>query len=139
MEAPKRIDHIGIAVRRLDESIPFYTEVLGCRLLGFEEVESEGVKVAMLEIGESRFELLEATRPDSAIAKFIEKKGEGIHHIAVDVAGIESRLAQMKEQGLRLINETPKAGADGNRIAFIHPAATKGVLMELCETSEQEE
>lgn len=135
---PKKISHIGIAVRDLDASLPLYTEVLGLSLEGVETVESEGVKVAFLRIGETRIELLEPLGPDSPIASFLEKRGEGIHHIALEVDGIEERLSLLSEKGVRLINERPKQGAHGARIAFLHPKATGGVLYELCEPAKTE-
>ena len=130
---PKQIEHIGIAVKNLEESVIFYTELLGLRLLGYETVESEKVRVAFLEIGETRLELLEATSPDSPIAQFIDKKGEGIHHIALQVDNAQERLDFLKSQGVRLIHEQPKQGAHDNLVAFMHPKSTKGVLLELCQ------
>jgi len=138
VKPPKQIEHIGIAVRNLDESVRFYTELLGLELLGYETVESEKVRVAFLQIGETRFELLEATSPDSAIAQFIEKKGEGIHHIALQVDNSVERLAFLKEKGVRLINEVPKKGAHGNLVAFLHPKSTNGVLLELCQPETED-
>ncbi len=130
---PKRIDHIGIAVKSLEESLPFYVNVLGLDYIGTEVVESESVKVAFLKIGESKLELLEPTSAASPIAEFIEKRGEGIHHIAVGVDDIHARIAEMKEKGIRMINEQPKSGAGGADIAFMHPKSTRGILYELCE------
>lgn len=135
---PKKISHIGIAVRDLDAALPLYTDVLGLSLEGVETVESEGVKVAFLRIGETRIELLEPLGPDSPIASFLEKRGEGIHHIALEVDGIEQRLRLLSEKGVRLIHEHPKQGAHGARIAFLHPKATGGVLYELCEPAKTE-
>ncbi|MEW9031951.1 MAG: methylmalonyl-CoA epimerase [Planifilum fimeticola] len=135
---PKKISHIGVAVRDLEAALPLYTEVLGLSLEGVETVPSEGVKVAFLRIGETRIELLEPLGPDSPIASFLEKRGEGIHHIALEVAGIEQRLKLLSEKGVRLIHERPKRGAHGNRIAFLHPKATGGVLYELCEPDKTE-
>ncbi len=129
----KKVDHIGVAVKSLEETLPFYTEVLRLPLLAIEEVESEKVKVAFLEVGETHIELLEPTSEESAIAKYIEKRGEGIHHIALGVGSIEDRLKELKEKGIRLIQEEPKIGAGGAKVAFLHPKATKGVLYELCE------
>ncbi|WP_432776909.1 methylmalonyl-CoA epimerase [Brevibacillus gelatini] len=133
MSAPNKIAHIGIAVKSLEQSLPFYTEQLGLRLVGTEKVESEQVNVAFLAIGESRIELLEPLSSDSPIAKFIEKRGEGVHHIAFDVDDVASRLQQLKEQGVALIHETPKDGAHGALIGFLHPKAAGGVLYELCQ------
>jgi methylmalonyl-CoA epimerase len=130
---PKQIEHIGIAVRNLEESVGFYTQMLGMRLLGYETVESEKARVAFLEIGETRFELLEATAEDSPIAQFISKKGEGIHHIALQVDNAQERLDFLQSEGIQLIHKVPKAGAHGNQIAFLHPKSTKGVMLELCQ------
>ncbi|WP_134698877.1 methylmalonyl-CoA epimerase [Ammoniphilus sp. YIM 78166] len=130
---PKQIEHIGIAVRNLEESVRFYTELIGLKLLGYETVESEKVRVAFLEIGETRLELLEATSPESPIAQFIEKKGEGIHHIALQVDDAVERLDGLKSKGIKLIHEVPKEGAHGNLVAFLHPKSTNGVLLELCQ------
>ncbi|GHH97499.1 methylmalonyl-CoA epimerase [Neobacillus kokaensis] len=135
--APKQIEHIGIAVKNLEQSVQFYTNLLGLTCLGYETVESEKVRVAFLEIGETRLELLEALSPDSPIAQFIEKKGEGIHHIAFQVDNSIERLEFLKEQGIRLINDTPKQGAHGNLVAFLHPKSTNGVLLELCQPQSQ--
>ncbi len=132
-QPPKKIAHIGIAVKSLEAALPFYTEQLGLSFLGEEVVESEKVRVAFLRIGETRFELLEPTAPDSPIALFIEKRGEGIHHIALDVDDIGARLARLKANGVPLIHETPKSGAHGAQIAFLHPKAARGVLFELCQ------
>lgn len=131
--SPKQIDHIGIAVKNLDESVKLYTEWLGLKLVGVETVETEKVRVAFLQIGETRLELLEATSPESPVAKFIEKKGEGIHHIALQVDNAMERLEFLKAQGVNLIHEVPKEGAHGNLIAFLHPKSTRGVLLELCQ------
>jgi len=130
---PKKISHIGIAVTSITEALPFYTDVLGLEFEGTEVVEEQKVKVAFLAIGESRIELLEPTGPDSPVAKFLEKNGPGIHHLAYQVDGLEGRLAALKEQGVRLIDEAPRLGAHHTRIAFLHPKASGGVLTELCE------
>ncbi|MGZ4160441.1 MAG: methylmalonyl-CoA epimerase [Neobacillus sp.] len=130
---PKQIEHIGIAVKNLESSLPFYTDMLGLKLVGIETVESEQVRVAFIEIGETRLELLEATSPGSSIAKFIEKKGEGIHHIAFQTENSQQHLGYLKNQGIKLINENPKLGAHDNLVAFLHPKSTNGVLMELCQ------
>jgi methylmalonyl-CoA epimerase len=131
----EKIDHIGIAVDSIDDWIGFYRETLGLNYTGSEEISEQKVRVAFLVIGESRIELLEPTSPDSAIAGFIEKRGGGMHHIALKVDDIEEALARHKEAGARLIDETPRVGAHGTRIAFIHPKASGGVLLELCEES----
>lgn len=136
MASPEKIDHIGIAVTNLDESIQFYTQFLGLKLQGIETVESESVRVAFLAIGETRLELLEPTSEDSAIAKFLSKKGEGIHHVALKVDNQQDRLNALKTAGIKLINETPKLGAHNNMVAFLHPKATRGVLIELCQKGE---
>ena len=129
----QKIDHLGIAVKDLAQAIKFYQEVLGLELKGTEVVEEQMVTVAMLKIGESKIELLEPTCEDSPIAKTIEKRGEGIAHVAFQVDNIEETLAQLKAGGARLIDETPRIGAGGVRVAFVHPKSTYGVLVELCE------
>ncbi|WP_066312515.1 methylmalonyl-CoA epimerase [Bacillus sp. FJAT-29814] len=129
----KKVDHIGIAVKSLEDTLPFYTEVLKLPLLAIEEVQSQQVKVAFLQAGETKLELLEPMSVDSTIAKFIEKRGEGIHHVALGVESIEERIAEMKEQGIRMIDEAPRPGAGGADIAFMHPKSAHGVLVELCE------
>lgn len=127
-----KIDHIGIAVKNLDEALKFYEEVLGIKCVGTEVVEEQKVKTAFLPIGDTEVELLEATDEDSPIAKFIEKR-EGIQHIAYRVDDIEKALEEVKERGIRLIDEKPRRGAGGAKIAFLHPKSTFGVLIELCE------
>ncbi|MEH7453736.1 methylmalonyl-CoA epimerase [Gottfriedia acidiceleris] len=136
--SPKKINHIGIAVRDLETSIQLYTNVLGLKLKGIETVESEKVRVAFIEIGEVKIELLEATSPESPIAKFIEKKGEGIHHIALETENCEKQLEIMKEHGIKLINEVPKKGAHDSLVAFLHPNSTNKVLFELCQPSSSD-
>jgi len=128
-----KINHIGIAVTSLEKSIPFYRDIMGMRLEGTEEVSDQKVRVAFLAVGESRIELLEPTSPDSPVAKFLEKNGEGVHHIAYQVDDIEKTLAQLKAHGLRLIDEHPRKGAHHSLIAFLHPRATGGVLTEVCQ------
>lgn len=128
-----KIDHIGIAVSNLDEAVKLYRDVLGLELHGTETVEEQKVKVAFLPVGDTEVELLESTSPDGPIAKFIEAKGQGIQHIAFRVDDIEAALEEMKEKGMRLIDERPRYGAGGARIAFLHPKSTNGVLIELCE------
>jgi methylmalonyl-CoA/ethylmalonyl-CoA epimerase len=125
------LDHIGIAVRSL-ASADIY-EVLGLEIDHVETVDTQGVKTAFLSVGDANLELLEPTTPDSPIARFIEKRGEGIHHICLRVDDLETHLARLKSRGFRLVNETPVPGADGCRVAFLHPAAGKGVLIELSE------
>ncbi|WP_442594747.1 methylmalonyl-CoA epimerase [Neobacillus sp. D3-1R] len=129
----KKIDHIGIAVRSLENTLPFYTEVLNLPLLGMEEVDSEKVRVAFLKIGESKLELLEPTSEESPIAQFLEKRGEGLHHVALSVDSIEDRIEEIKNKGIRMINDIPKKGAGGAMVAFMHPKSTSGVLFEYCE------
>lgn len=132
-QSPQKISHIGIAVKELEPAIQWYQEMLGLPLEGIEEVESEQVRVAFLTIGESRIELLEPMSEESSIAKFLSKHGEGIHHIAFEVNDLSKRLQGLSEKGVRLINAQPKRGAHQMNIAFLHPKATGGVLMELCE------
>lgn len=132
-ENTKRIAHIGIAVSNLTESLRLYQDALGLRLHGRETMEKDQVNVAFLPVGDTEIELLEASGPDSPVAKFIEKHGEGIHHIAIEVEDIESSLHTLRTQGFRLIDETPRTGAGGSRVAFVHPKSTGGVLLELCE------
>lgn len=132
----KKIDHIGIAVKSLEATLPFYTEVLKLPLLKIEEVVSQKVKVAFLQAGETKLELLEPTSEESTIANFIERRGEGIHHVALGVESIEARIAEMKEHGIRMIDEVPRPGAGGADIAFMHPKSASGVLFELCEKKQ---
>ena len=127
------IDHIGIAVNSIQESLPFWESALGVKCTGTETVEDQKVTTAFLPIKESEIELLEATSPESPIAKFIEKKGEGIHHLAIRVDDLEKALAELKEKGIRLIDEQPRKGAGGAMIAFLHPKATGGILLELSQ------
>lgn len=128
-----KVDHIGIAVKSIKETLKFYKDVLGLESSGSEVVEEQKVKVEFLPIGDSKIELLESTDPDGAIAKFIERRGEGINHICFLVADLEQALKELKERGARLIDEKPRRGAGGARIAFLHPKATYGVLVELKE------
>jgi len=129
----KKVDHIGIAVSNLEETLKFYEGVLGLSLQGTEVVEDQKVKVAFLPIGDTEIELLESTDKEGAIAKFIERKGEGIQHIAYRVDDIEEALNEMRSKGIRLIDEKPRYGAGGAKIAFLHPKSTNGVLIELCQ------
>lgn len=128
-----KINHIGIAVKSIEETLKFYTEKLKLETNDIEEVPGQKVKIASLQIGESKIELIEGTSLDSPIAKFLEKKGEGIHHIAFEVIDLEERLKELKVSEVRLIDEHPRSGAHGTKIAFIHPASTNGVLIELVE------
>ncbi|ANX12812.1 methylmalonyl-CoA epimerase [Fictibacillus arsenicus] len=136
---PERIDHIGIAVSSLDETLPFYVNQLGLTLEAIEEVPSQRVKVAFIKIGETRLELLEAMSDDSPIAQFIEKRGQGVHHVALGVSNIQSRIEELKSNGIKMINEAPVIGAGGAQVAFMHPSSSHKVLFELCEKSKKEE
>lgn len=130
---PTAIDHIGIAVASIEESLKFWEHSLGIKCAGIEEVAEQKVKTAFLPLGDTEVELLEATDPESPVAKFIEKKGEGIHHLAIRVENLEEALEKMKALGLKLIDEKPRYGAGGARIAFVHPKTAGGVLLELSE------
>lgn len=132
----KKIEHLGIAVKDMEASRKMYETLLGKEAYKTEAVESEGVKTLFFQLGESKIELLEATRPDSPIARFIEKRGEGIHHIAYDVENIEGEIKRLQEAGFELIHQQPKDGADNKKIAFLHPKSTDGVLVELCEEKQ---
>jgi len=127
-----QIEHIGIAVKNLDESIKFYENIFGLKCYAVEEVKDQKVKTAFFQIGETKIELLESTETDGPISKFIEKKGEGIHHIAFKTKDINSSLKELEEKNIRLIDEHPRKGAEGLNIAFLHPKAANGVLIELC-------
>ncbi|MBR5056851.1 MAG: methylmalonyl-CoA epimerase [Bacteroidales bacterium] len=128
------IEHLGIAVNSLEEAIPYYENVLGLKCYAIEEVADQKVRTAFFKIGQTKLELLEPTCPESTIAGFIEKRGEGIHHMAFAVAdGVANALAEVEEKGVRLIDKAPRRGAEGLDIAFLHPKSTKGVLTELCE------
>jgi len=130
-----KIDHLGIAVNSIEEGKNFWTDVLGLKFEGSETVEAQKVTTAFFPVGESEVELLESTSPDGPVAKFIEKKGQGIQHVAFRVDNIEAALEELKDKGIRLIDEKPRMGAGGAKIAFLHPKATQGVLVELCERS----
>lgn len=131
-----KVDHIGVAVKNLEETLKFYQDVLGLDLHGTEIVEEQKVKVAFLPVGDTEVELLESTEEDGPIARYIEKKGEGMQHIAFKVDNIEKAIEEMKSKGVRMIDETPRYGAGGAKIAFCHPKSTHGVLVELCERNE---
>jgi methylmalonyl-CoA/ethylmalonyl-CoA epimerase len=131
-----KVDHIGIAVKNLEETLKFYEEVLGMTCTGKEEVAEQKVRVAFLPVGDSEVELLESTDPEGPIAKYIDKKGEGIQHIAFRVDNIEEAIENMKQKGVRMIDEIPRYGAGGAKIAFCHPKSTGGVLVELSEREE---
>ena len=128
-----KIEHLGIAVADLKKSIPLFEQLLNTPCYKTEVVENEGVSTAFFQLGESKVELLEATKPDSPIGRFIEKKGEGIHHIAIEVENIEAEMKRLSALGFTLLNEQPKDGADNKLICFLHPKTTNGVLIELCQ------
>lgn len=128
-----KIEHIGIAVKNMDDANVLFEKMLGVPSYKMEAVESEGVLTSFFQTGNNKIELLEATNPESPIAKFLEKKGEGIHHIAFDVEDIEAEIIRLKKEGFVLINEIPKKGADNKLVVFLHPKNTNGVLVELCQ------
>lgn len=132
------IEHIGIAVRNLEESIKFYEKTFGLKCYGIEEVKDQKVRTAFFKVGQTKIELLESTDPDGPIAKFIEKKGEGVHHIAFAVKNIEAALSESGGKGIQLIDKQPRKGAEGLDIAFLHPKSTYGVLIELCQKKDNE-
>ena len=133
-----RIEHLGIAVKSIEEALPYYEQVLGFECYNIETVEEQKVRTAFLKVGETKIELLEATSPDSTIAKFIESRGEGIHHIAYKVEdGVANALAECEKKEIRTIDKAPRNGAEGLKIAFMHPKSTQGVLTELCEEYPQ--
>jgi len=131
-----KIDHLGIAVNSIDAGKRFWTDALGLEFEGMETIAEQKVTTAFLPVGESEVELLESTAPDGPIARYIEKRGQGIQHIAFRVENIDAALEELKEKGIQLIDQTPRAGAGGARIAFLHPKSTGGVLVELCERTE---
>ncbi|MBW1899079.1 MAG: methylmalonyl-CoA epimerase [Deltaproteobacteria bacterium] len=128
-----KIDHLGIAVNKIEDGKKFWTDALGLEFEGSETVAEQKVTTAFFPVGESEVELLESTAPDGPIAKYIEKRGEGLQHIAFRVENIEEALEELKEKGIRLIDEKPRKGAGGAKIAFLHPKSTSGILVELCE------
>jgi methylmalonyl-CoA/ethylmalonyl-CoA epimerase len=132
-----KINHLGIATKGIDEALKFWENALGLENVHTETVEDQKVRVAMLPLGESRIELLEPTSEDSPISKFLEKRGGGIHHIAVEVEDIEAALAKLKHEGARLIDETPRIGAEGCLVAFVHPSSANGVLLELVQENKR--
>lgn len=134
---PTVVDHIGIAVKSIDEALAFWQDSLGIKCTGVEDVAEQKVKTAFLPVGATEVELLEPTSGESPVAKFMEKRGEGIHHLAIRVENLEAALAELKEKGIRLIDEKPRYGAGGAKIAFVHPKSTGGVLLELSERSEE--
>ena len=128
------IEHLGIAVKSLEQAIPYYENILGMKCYSVEEVADQKVKTAFFMVGQTKIELLESTDPEGPIGKFIEKKGEGIHHLAFCVAdGVQEALKEVEEKGIQLIDKAPRKGAEGLNIAFLHPKSTLGVLTELCE------
>jgi len=129
----KKIEHLGVAVKSIEASLPIFEKLLGKNMYKTEIVQSESVRTAFIELGESKIELLEATDPSSSIAKFLEKNREGFHHLALDVENIELEIKRLSEEGFTLIHQTPKEGADNKKIAFLHPKSTNGMLIELCE------
>lgn len=129
----RKIEHIGIAVKSIEKSNEIFEKLFGSPAYKEESVESEGVRTSFFKVGPNKIELLEATNEDSPIAKFIEKKGEGIHHIAFDVEDINSEVERLKKEGFVVLNETPKKGADNKWVVFLHPKSTNGVLIELCQ------
>ena len=130
---PTHIEHIWIAVKSLDESIPYYENILGLTCYSVEEVKDQKVKTAFFMVGQTKIELLESTDPEGPIGKFLEKKGEGVHHIAFAVNGLQAQLDEVAAKGIQLIDKQPRKGAEGLDIAFLHPKSTHGVLTELCE------
>ncbi len=133
----KKIEHIGIAVKDLKSANDLYAKMLGAEPYKQEEVEREGVMTSFFQVGPNKIELLEATKEDSPIAKYIDKRGEGVHHIAFEVEDIRAEMKRLKEDGFRLLSEEPKRGADNKMVAFVHPKSANGVLVELCETIKE--
>ena len=131
------IEHLGIAVKSLDESIPYWENVMGLKCYAVEEVVDQKVRTAFFKVGDTKIELLEAMNEESTIAKFIEKRGVGVHHVAFACENIEGQLADAEAQGVRLIDKTPRSGAEGMTIAFLHPKSTQGILTELCENKNK--
>ncbi len=135
----KKIEHIGIAVKNLEKSNDLYSKLFNSSPYKMEEVASEGVKTSFFQVGESKIELLEASNENSAIAKFIAKKGEGVHHIAYDVEDIYAEMDRLRKEGFQLLNEQPKYGADNKLVCFIHPKSAGGVLIELCQERKEDQ
>lgn len=131
----KSLNHIGIAVRSIDDQKEFYEQAIGAEFEGYEVVTDQKVRVGFFRVGDVRLELLEPTEPESSVAKFLDKRGEGLHHLAFTVEDINARIAELKESGIRMIDESPRSGAHHMDIAFLHPKSTHGVLTELCERS----
>ena len=132
------VEHIGIAVKNLEESIKYYEGVLGLKCYSIEDVVDQKVKTAFFKVGQTKIELLESTDPEGPIGKYIEKKGEGIHHLAFHVNNLQNALDEAKDKGIRLIDEQPRSGAEGLKIGFLHPKSTNGVLTEFCENKSEE-
>ena len=130
---PTHIEHIGIAVKNLEESIKYYEEIFGLKCYRIEEIKDQKVKTAFFKIGETKIELLESTDPEGPVSKFIEKRGEGVHHVAFAVKDLQNTLQKVEKKGITLIDKQPRPGAEGLNIAFLHPKSTQGVLIELCE------
>jgi methylmalonyl-CoA/ethylmalonyl-CoA epimerase len=133
----RKIAHIGVAVKSLDAAIPFYRDVLGLTLVGIEEVAEQKIRAAVFQVGESTIEVIESTSPDGPVGKFVEKNGEGIHHLCLDVDDTARALAEAKAKGARLIDETPRNGVHGMKIGFLHPKSTFGVLTEFAQEGEE--
>ena len=133
----EKIEHIGIAVRNIEEQLPYYEQILGLKCYNIEVVEDQKVKTAFFKVGDTKIELLEPTSPDSTIAKFIETRGEGVHHIAYATKSVKDALKKAEEKGVQLIDKEPRKGAEGLNIAFLHPRSTGRVLTELCEHPEK--
>ena|ERR1017187_1837879 len=129
----KKVEHIGIAVKSLESANELFTKLFGKKFYKAEKVEREGVTTSFFQLGETKIELLEATNPESAISKFIEKRGEGIHHIAFEVEDIKSEMKRLEKEGFTLLNNEPQKGADNKLICFLHPKSTNGILVELCQ------
>lgn len=134
----KKVDHIAIAVHSLEEALPFYQQTLGLHLEKIEDVPSQKVRVAMLAVGDCKFELLEPTEPDSPISKFLDRRGPGLHHVALSTDNLEQRLRDFEERDVALLDKTPRVGAENKLVAFMHPKASGGVLLEFCQPQEVE-
>jgi methylmalonyl-CoA/ethylmalonyl-CoA epimerase len=132
-----RIDHLGIAVHKLEDAIPLYEKALGLKCERIEEIPSQKVRTAFFAVGETHVELLEPTAEDSAVAKFLASRGEGVHHVAFHASDLEAQMQRAADAGVRLVDETPKIGAGGKQIAFLHPKSTRGVMVELCRGGEE--
>lgn len=138
VRSPKKVAHIGIAVHSIDDVLPFYKEVLGLTCHAIEKVGSEDVRVAFLMLGETMLELLEPLNENSSLHTFLQKRGEGLHHIAFEVYDLKQRIRQLRELGVRMVDEQPKKGANDHQVAFLHPSSTFGVLFEFCQETDKE-